>query len=74
MVSVPADLLERTRELDLLGACLDQVRRTSRGLIVLVEGEAGVGNRPWCAASAMRTMRRQRSFQATVTRSSHPDR
>ena len=36
-------LLERARELSLLGACLARVRDGSRGELVLVGGEAGVG-------------------------------
>jgi DNA-binding CsgD family transcriptional regulator/tetratricopeptide (TPR) repeat protein len=36
-------LLERARELSLLGACLARVREGSRGELVLVGGEAGVG-------------------------------
>jgi predicted ATPase len=42
-VIVPADLLERGKELDTLDACLDQVQRAARGLVVLLGGEAGVG-------------------------------
>jgi DNA-binding CsgD family transcriptional regulator/tetratricopeptide (TPR) repeat protein len=36
-------LLERTGELSTLGECLEEVRRSSRGRIMLVSGEAGVG-------------------------------
>ena len=36
-------LLERARELSLLGACLARVREGARGELVLVGGEAGVG-------------------------------
>lgn len=38
-----SDLIERERELSMLGKCLDAVRSSSRGRLVLVAGEAGVG-------------------------------
>jgi DNA-binding NarL/FixJ family response regulator len=38
-----SDLLERSRQLDALGAMLDAVRGTSRGRVALVAGEAGAG-------------------------------
>jgi DNA-binding CsgD family transcriptional regulator len=38
-----SDLIERERELSLLGECLDSVRGSSRGRLVFVAGEAGVG-------------------------------
>src|SRR5215212_9906376 len=38
-----SDLLERDRELSMLGECLDGVRSSSRGRLVFVDGEAGVG-------------------------------
>ena len=38
-----SDLLERSRQLGVLAAALDGVRRTSRGRLVLVAGEAGAG-------------------------------
>jgi DNA-binding CsgD family transcriptional regulator len=41
--STPRDLIERERELSMLGDCLDAVRSSSRGRLVLVAGEAGVG-------------------------------
>jgi DNA-binding CsgD family transcriptional regulator len=37
------DLLERGRELSTLGDCMDAVEHSSRGRLVLVGGEAGVG-------------------------------
>ncbi len=40
---VPADLLERSAAMSMLGDCLTEVQRSSRGQIVLVGGEAGVG-------------------------------
>src|SRR5262249_54904844 len=45
-VEAPAggsELLERERELETLAACLDNVRSDSRGRVVVVSGEAGVG-------------------------------
>jgi predicted ATPase len=36
-------LIERERELAVLGDSLDAVRKSSRGQLVLVSGEAGVG-------------------------------
>jgi ATP/maltotriose-dependent transcriptional regulator MalT len=42
--SIPPDaLLERTAELSTLTNCFEAVRRSSRGQVVLVGGEAGVG-------------------------------
>jgi DNA-binding CsgD family transcriptional regulator/type II secretory pathway predicted ATPase ExeA len=38
-----SDLLERSGQLEALGAMLDSVRSTSRGRLVLVTGEAGAG-------------------------------
>jgi DNA-binding CsgD family transcriptional regulator len=38
-----SELLERARELSLLGDFLEAVRRSSRGRVALVSGEAGVG-------------------------------
>jgi DNA-binding CsgD family transcriptional regulator len=38
-----SDLIERERELAKLGECLDAVRSTSRGRLVFVAGDAGVG-------------------------------
>src|ERR671923_1687070 len=38
-----SDLIERERELSRLGDCLDEVRGSSRGRLVFVAGEAGVG-------------------------------
>ncbi len=38
-----SDLIERERELAVLGDSLDAVRKSSRGQLVLVSGEAGVG-------------------------------
>src|SRR5919108_1200020 len=38
-----SDLIERERELSRLGECLDAVRSSSRGRLVFVAGEAGVG-------------------------------
>jgi DNA-binding CsgD family transcriptional regulator len=38
-----SELLERARELSMLGECLEAVQRSSRGRVVLVGGEAGVG-------------------------------
>jgi DNA-binding CsgD family transcriptional regulator len=38
-----SDLIERERELSMLGECLDAVRNSSRGSLVFVAGEAGVG-------------------------------
>jgi DNA-binding CsgD family transcriptional regulator len=38
-----SDLLERDRELSMLGESLDAVRSSSRGRLILVGGEAGVG-------------------------------
>jgi predicted ATPase len=38
-----SDLIERERELSMLGECLDAVRSSSRGRLVFVAGEAGVG-------------------------------
>jgi len=38
-----SELLERDGELSTLHECLETVRRSSRGLVVLVGGEAGVG-------------------------------
>ena len=50
------DLIERERELSMLGECLDSVRSSSRGRLVFVAGEAGVGKtallRRFCDASA----------------------
>ena len=40
---IASDLLERTEELSVLEKGLETVRRSSRGRIVLVSGEAGVG-------------------------------
>jgi DNA-binding CsgD family transcriptional regulator len=40
---LPSDLLERDRELSVLGDSMDAVRRSSRGRLILVGGEAGVG-------------------------------
>ena len=40
---LPTDLLERDRELSLLGDSLDAVRSSSHGRLLLVGGEAGVG-------------------------------
>ena len=37
------ELLERARELAMLGECLDPVQRSSRGRVLLIGGEAGVG-------------------------------
>jgi DNA-binding CsgD family transcriptional regulator len=37
------DLVERDRELSMLAECLDAVRTSSRGRLVFVDGEAGVG-------------------------------
>ena len=42
-LNTAGELLERTEELALLAECLDSVRRDSRGRVVLVSGEAGVG-------------------------------
>jgi DNA-binding CsgD family transcriptional regulator len=39
----PSDLIERERELAMLGECLDAVQSSSRGRMVIVAGEAGVG-------------------------------
>lgn len=39
----PDPLVGRTRELGVIGATLDAVRRTGRGRVVAIEGEAGVG-------------------------------
>ena len=48
-----SELLERADELSALGECLENVRRSSRGRIVLVSGEAGAGKtallRRFCA-------------------------
>jgi DNA-binding CsgD family transcriptional regulator len=41
--TAPADVLERSRELAALHDALEGVRRDSRGRLVLVSGEAGVG-------------------------------
>src|SRR6266496_6297225 len=44
--TVPAtssELLERSDELSALGTCLEDVERSSRGRVVLLGGEAGVG-------------------------------
>jgi predicted ATPase len=38
-----SDLLERDHELSVLGETLDAVRSSSRGRLLLVGGEAGVG-------------------------------
>jgi DNA-binding CsgD family transcriptional regulator/tetratricopeptide (TPR) repeat protein len=38
-----SELLERTHELSTLGECLEMVKSSSRGRVVLVAGEAGVG-------------------------------
>jgi DNA-binding CsgD family transcriptional regulator len=38
-----SELIERERELSMLGECLDAVRSSSRGRLVFVTGEAGVG-------------------------------
>src|SRR6266516_1235366 len=38
-----SELLERAAEFSALGDCLEAVTRSSRGRIVLVSGEAGVG-------------------------------
>ena len=38
-----SDLLERSDELSALGSCLEDVQRSSRGRVVLLGGEAGVG-------------------------------
>src|SRR6266542_3159907 len=38
-----SDLLERSEELSALGTCLEAVQRSSRGRVVLLGGEAGVG-------------------------------
>src|SRR6266508_4389882 len=38
-----SELLERARELSMLGECLEGVQRSSRGQVVLAGGEAGVG-------------------------------
>ena len=38
-----SDLIERERELSMLGECLDAVRSSSHGRLVFVGGEAGVG-------------------------------
>ncbi len=38
-----SDLVEREHELSMLGECLDAVRSSSRGRLVFVAGEAGVG-------------------------------
>jgi type II secretory pathway predicted ATPase ExeA len=38
-----SDLIERERELSMLGECLDAVRGSSGGRLVFVAGEAGVG-------------------------------
>ena len=39
----PIELLERADELSALGECLEAVQRGSRGQVMLVAGEAGVG-------------------------------
>ena len=39
----PSDLIERGDELSMLGDCVEAVRSSSRGRLVLVGGEAGVG-------------------------------
>ena len=39
----PDALLERAAELSTLTECLETVRRSSRGQVVLVGGEAGIG-------------------------------
>ena len=39
----PSELIERERELSMLGECLDGVRSSSRGRLVFVAGEAGIG-------------------------------
>src|SRR5215216_2461265 len=38
-----SDMLERSEELSALGNCLEDVQRSSRGRVVLLGGEAGVG-------------------------------
>jgi DNA-binding CsgD family transcriptional regulator len=38
-----SELLERARELSMLGECLEAVQRRSRGRVLLIGGEAGVG-------------------------------
>lgn len=38
-----SELLERARELSMLGECLEAVQRSSRGRVLLIGGEAGVG-------------------------------
>jgi DNA-binding CsgD family transcriptional regulator len=38
-----SELVERERELSMLGACVDAVRTSSRGRLVFLAGEAGVG-------------------------------
>jgi DNA-binding CsgD family transcriptional regulator/tetratricopeptide (TPR) repeat protein len=51
-----SELLERERELSMLGECLEGVRRSSRGRLVFVAGEAGAGKtallRRFCEAGA----------------------
>jgi DNA-binding CsgD family transcriptional regulator len=42
-VDPPRELLERTEQLSMLGDCLEAVRKSSRGRLVLIGGEAGVG-------------------------------
>jgi len=41
--STSSELLERARELSMLGECLEAVQRSSRGRVLLIGGEAGVG-------------------------------
>jgi predicted ATPase len=55
-----SDLLERSGALSTLADCLAEVRRSSRGHVVLVGGEAGVGKtallRQFCAESKLSTI------------------
>ena len=53
---IASDLVERERELSMLAECLEEVRRSSRGRLVFVAGEAGAGKtallRRFCEAGA----------------------
>jgi hypothetical protein len=40
------ELLERANELSMLRECLEAVQRSSRGRVLVIGGEAGVGHTP----------------------------
>lgn len=62
------ELLERADELSALGECLEAVQRGSRGQVMLVAGEAGVGKTTLVRRSARSVVNPRGSSGATAMR------